>query len=143
MKTSAHTPYALTILEAAKAGLSSVEHIDYLIKAGSPLEAQIGAAYAAGELTYGEASDRFVETFDADYVRGVYEQLAATGLAVTPTLNMGRILAYLDRVDHSDAPELALIAPGLRTTSAWRDNPATTAPTGQDPPPPPAHMRPP
>ncbi len=64
MKTSAHTPYALTIVQAADAGLSSVEHVDYLIKAGSPKEAQIGAEYAAGKLTYGQASDAFVETFD-------------------------------------------------------------------------------
>jgi imidazolonepropionase-like amidohydrolase len=120
LKTSAHTPYALAILEAAEAGLSSVEHIDYLIKAGSPQEAEIGAAYAAGKLTYGEASNRFVETFDPDYARGVYKELAATGLAVTPTLNMGRILAYLDREDHSSDPALALIGPGLRKTYEWR-----------------------
>ena len=49
LKTSAHTPYALTIVQAADAGLSSVEHVDYLIKAGSPEEAAIGADYAAGK----------------------------------------------------------------------------------------------
>ncbi|MEO7409775.1 MAG: amidohydrolase, partial [Sphingomicrobium sp.] len=63
LRTSAHTPFALTIEQAAAAGLSSVEHIDYLIKAGSPEEARIGAAYAAGGVTYNEASDRFVATF--------------------------------------------------------------------------------
>lgn len=120
MKTSAHTPFALTIVEAAKAGLSSVEHLDYLIKAGSPEEARIGADYVAGKLSYGEASDRFVETFDPAYARGVYKRLAATGLYVTPTLNMSRILAYLDRDDHSKDPALALIGPGLRKTYEWR-----------------------
>ena len=120
LRTSAHTPYALTILQAAQAGLGSVEHLDYLIKAGSPQEARIGADYAAGRISYGAASDRFVETFDADYARGVYRQLGATGLAVTPTLNMSRILAYLDREDHSRDPGLALIGPGLRKTYAWR-----------------------
>ena len=57
LKTSAHTPFALTIEQAAEAGLSSVEHLDYLIKAGSPREAAIGADYVAGKLSYGEASD--------------------------------------------------------------------------------------
>src|SRR3546814_20601634 len=70
MKTSAHTPYALTILEAAKAGLRSVEHIDYLIKAGSPLEAKIGTAYSAGAFTFGEPTDRLVETFNEANPRG-------------------------------------------------------------------------
>ena len=86
MKTSAHTPYALTIVQAADAGLSSVEHVDYLIKAGSPKEAEIGAEYVAGKLTYGQASDAFVDSFDKDYARGVYRELAKGGIAVTPTL---------------------------------------------------------
>jgi imidazolonepropionase-like amidohydrolase len=120
LKTSAHTPFALTIEQAAAAGLSSVEHIDYLIKAGSTEETRIGADYAAGKLTYGEASDRFVETFDAAHAGRVYRRLAATGLHVTPTLNMGRILAFLDRDDHSKDPSLALIGPGLRKTYEWR-----------------------
>jgi len=120
LKTSAHTPYALTILRAADAGLSSIEHLDYLIKAGSPREAQIGAEYAAGKLTYAAASDAFVDTFDAAYAKGMYRKLAARGIAVTPTLNMSRILAYLDREDHSKDPALALIGPGLRKTYDWR-----------------------
>ena len=120
LKSSAHTPYALTIVQAAEAGLSSIEHIDYLIKAGSPKEAEIGASYAAGKMTYGEASDAFVDTFDVQYAKGVYRELAKRGIAVTPTLNMGRILAYLDREDHSNDAALAYIGPGLRKTYDWR-----------------------
>ena len=120
LKTSAHTPYALTIEQAAAAGLNSVEHLDYLIKAGSPEEARIGADYAAGKLTYGAASNRFVSTFDPVYATGAYRRLAAYGIYVTPTLNMSRILAYLDREDHSSDPSLALIGPGLRKTYDWR-----------------------
>ena len=120
LKTSAHTPFALTIEQAAAAGLSSVEHIDYLIKAGSTEEARIGADYAAGKVSYAAASDRFVETFDAANASRVYRRLAATGLYVTPTLNMGRILAFLDRDDHSRDPALSLVGPGLRKTYAWR-----------------------
>ena len=120
MKTSEHTPYALTIVQAADAGLSSVEHVDYLIKAGSPREAEIGAQYVAGKLSYGQASDAFVETFDEKYAAGVYRELARRHIAVTPTLNMGRILAYLDREDHSKDAALAYIGPGLRKTYDWR-----------------------
>ena len=120
MKSSAHTPYALTIVQAADAGLSSVEHVDYLIKAGSPKEAEIGAEYVAGKQTYGQASDAFVETFDKAYAAGVYRELAKRHIAVTPTLNMGRILAYLDREDHSKDAALVYIGPGLRKTYDWR-----------------------
>jgi imidazolonepropionase-like amidohydrolase len=131
LKTSAHTPFALTIEQAATAGLSSVEHIDYLIKAGSPEEAKVGAAYAAGKITYGEASERFVATFDPAYARQVYGRLAKTGIAVTPTLNMGRILAYLDREHHDHDPGLAYIGPGLRKTYEWRVERAAKATPGE------------
>jgi len=120
LRTSAHTPYALTIDQAVDDGLSSIEHIDYLIKAGSPKEAEIGAAFAAGKITYGAATDAFVDSFDAAYARKAYRRLAAKGVYVTPTLNMGRILAFLDREDHSRDEGLAYIGPGLRKTYDWR-----------------------
>ena len=120
LNTSAHTPFALTIEQAAEDGLSSVEHLDYLIKAGSPQESSIAADYVAKKLTYGEASDKFVETFDAGYAKAEYDRLAKLGLNVTPTLNMSRILAYLDREDHRSDTGLALVGPGLRKTYEWR-----------------------
>jgi imidazolonepropionase-like amidohydrolase len=120
LRTSAHTPYALTIAQAAEAGLSAIEHLDYLIKAGSPQEASIAAEYAAGRLTYAQAVDRLSDTFDPAYARASYRRLAATGIAVTPTLNMTRIIAWLNEEDHSRDPELAMIGPGLRATYDWR-----------------------
>ena len=127
LRTSAHTPYALTIDQAVDAGLSSIEHIDYLIKAGSPKEAEISAAYAAGKLSYGDATNAFVDTFDANYARKAYRRLATKGVYVTPTLNMGRILAFLDREDHSKDEGLAYIGPGLRKTYDWRIDRAAKA----------------
>ena len=131
LKTSAHTPYALTIEQAAAAGLNSVEHLDYLIKAGSPQEASIGADYAAKKLSYGEASDKFVETFDPNYAAQEYRRLAELGVYVTPTLNMSRILAYLDREDHSRDAALAYIGPGLRKSYEWRIERAAKATSAQ------------
>ena len=120
MRTSAHTPYALTIEKAVDTGLNSIEHIDYLIKAGSPREKQVGALYAAGKISYGDATNAFVDSFDPAYAIHQYRALAAKGVFVTPTLNMGRILANLDREDHSKDPGLALVGPGLRKTYDWR-----------------------
>jgi len=120
MRTSAHTPYALTIEQAVDTGLNSIEHIDYLIKAGSPREKQVGALYAAGKISYGDATNAFVDSFAPAYAIHQYRALAAKGVFVTPTLNMGRILANLDREDHSKDPGLAYIGPGLRKTYDWR-----------------------
>jgi imidazolonepropionase-like amidohydrolase len=120
LRTSAHTPYALTIQQAADAGLSAIEHLDYLIKAGSPEEANVARDYAAGRLTYAQAVDRLSDTFDPAYARASYRRLAATGIAVTPTLNMTRIIAWLNEEDHSRDEALALVGPGLRATYDWR-----------------------
>ncbi|HEY0325703.1 MAG TPA: amidohydrolase family protein [Allosphingosinicella sp.] len=120
LRTSAHTPYALTIQQAATAGLSAIEHLDYLIKAGSPEEQRVAADYAAGRLTYAQAVDRLSDTFDPAFARASYRRLAATGIHVTPTLNMTRIIAWLNEEDHSRDPALALIGPGLRATYDWR-----------------------
>ncbi len=120
LRTSAHTPYAFTIQEAAEAGLSAIEHLDYLIKAGSPQEARIAQDYLAGRLSYAETSNRLTETFDPAYAAQSYRRLAATGIAVTPTLNMSRIIAWLTEEDHSRDEGLALMGPGLRATYDWR-----------------------
>ena len=120
MRTSAHIPMSLTVLEAAEAGLSSIEHLGYLVKAGSPQEAEIAADYAAGQLTYAQAMARYADTFDEATARRTYARLAELGVAVTPTLHGGQVIAWLDRDDHSHDPELAYIGDGLRATYDWR-----------------------
>lgn len=120
LRTSAHIPNALTIAQAADAGLGSIEHLDYLIKAGSPEEPQVAADFAAGRIDAAGASARLMASFDPVFAERAYRRLAAQGVYVTPTLNMTRILAFLDREDHARDPGLALIGPGLRKTYEWR-----------------------
>lgn len=120
LRTSAHVPMALTIEQVISAGLTSIEHLEYLLKAGSVAETQVAADYAAGRLTYAEAAQALAAGFDRERAMRAYRGLAARGTFVTPTLNGSRIIAYLDRDDHSRDPFLAYIGPGLRATYAWR-----------------------
>ena len=120
LRTSAHVPMALTIEQVISAGLTSIEHLEYLLKAGSIAETQVAADYAAGRLTYAEAAQALAAGFDRERAMRAYRGLAARGTFVTPTLNGSRIIAYLDRDDHSRDPFLAYIGPGLRATYAWR-----------------------
>ena len=69
MKTSAHIPASITVLEAAEAGLSSIEHLDYAMKAGSKDEAAIAADYLAGKYTYAQTMRRYADTFDVETAR--------------------------------------------------------------------------
>jgi imidazolonepropionase-like amidohydrolase len=120
LRTSGHIPMALTVSQAVDAGLSSIEHIDYAFKAGVRDEAIIAADFAAGRIDRAEANRRLDAGFDQGTAMAAYRGLAARGVFVTPTLNGGRILAYLDQDDHADDAYLAYIGPRLRRTYDWR-----------------------
>lgn len=131
MKTSGHIPMGITVLEAAEAGLSTIEHLNYLMKAGSREEVTISADYLAGRYTYAEAMGRYAETFDPVVARRVYRRLAELGVMASPTQHGSSTLAWLDRDDHSHDPELAYIGPGIRGTYGWRVERAAQATPAQ------------
>ncbi|HET6524518.1 amidohydrolase family protein [Sphingopyxis sp.] len=120
LKTSGHIPMALTVDQAVDAGISSIEHLDYAYNAGAKDEAAIAADFAAGRIDRAEANRRLDAGFDRDTAMAAYRRFAAKGVFVTPTLNGSRIIAYLDRDDHSKDEGLAYIGPKLRKTYDWR-----------------------
>jgi len=120
IRTSGHIPMALTTGQAVDAGLSSIEHLDYAYNAGAKDEAAIAADFAAGRIDRAEANRRLDTGFDRDTAMAAYRRFAQQGVYVTPTLNGSRIIAYLDRDDHSKDAGLAYIGPKLRKTYEWR-----------------------
>jgi imidazolonepropionase-like amidohydrolase len=120
LRTSGHIPMALTVDQAVDAGISSIEHLDYAYNAGAKDEATIAADFAAGRIDRAEANRRLDAGFDRDTAIAAYRRFAAKGVFVTPTLNGSRIIAYLDRDDHSKDEGLAYIGPKLRKTYDWR-----------------------
>ena len=120
LRTSGHIPMALTVGQAVDAGISSIEHLDYAFKAGVPDEAGIAAEFAAGRIDRAEANRRLQAGFDRATAMAAYRRFAALGVAVTPTLDGGRIIDFLDIESHDNDAYLAYIGPGLRKTYAWR-----------------------
>ncbi|UKK86034.1 amidohydrolase family protein [Sphingopyxis sp. BSN-002] len=120
IRTSGHIPMALTVDQAVDAGISSIEHLDYAYNAGAKGEAAIAADFATGRIDRAEANRRLDAGFDRETAMAAYRRFAAKGVSVTPTLNGSRILAYLDRDDHSKDAGLAYIGPKLRKTYDWR-----------------------
>lgn len=120
LRVSGHIPMALTVGQAVDAGISSIEHLDYAFKAGVKDEAAIAADFAAGHIDRAEANRRLDAGFDTETAMAAYRNLAARRVFVTPTLNGGRIIAYLDQDDHRNDDYLGLIGPGLRATYNWR-----------------------
>lgn len=122
LRTSAHIPLGVTVEQAVKAGLTSIEHIGYAYKMGAKHEAKIVADYRAGHITRAQARQRLTDDFDPATARKAYRWLAAQDVYVTPTLYEGRVGAHLDTDTHRDDPELAYIGPGMRETWTWRVN---------------------
>ncbi len=120
MRTSGHIPMALTTGQAVDAGISSIEHLDYAYNAGAKDEAAIAADFAERRIDRAEANGRLDAGFDRDTAMAAYRRFASQGVSVTPTLNGSRIIAYLDRDDHSKDAGLAYIGPKLRKTYDWR-----------------------
>ncbi|HAU79563.1 MAG TPA: amidohydrolase [Stenotrophomonas sp.] len=120
LRASGHIPMALTVQQAVDAGISSIEHLDYAYKAGVKDEAAIAADFAAKRIDRAQANARLDAGFDRDTAMAAYRGFAAKGVFVTPTLNGGRILDFLDQNDHRDDPYLAYIGPKLQATYAWR-----------------------
>jgi imidazolonepropionase-like amidohydrolase len=117
---SAHVPVALTLDQVSEAGLGSIEHMSYLLRGGSPREAELSAAVAAGRMAAGDAVTAMIESFDEATALATFTRLAGRGTAVTPTLNGSRILAYLDQDTHAGDPYLKYIGPGLQATYEGR-----------------------
>jgi imidazolonepropionase-like amidohydrolase len=132
-KTSAHVPSALTLDQVSEAGLGTIEHMSYLLRGGSPREAELSAAVAAGTISPADATTALIDTFDASIALATYRRLASRGTSVVPTLNGSRVLAYLDRDTHGNDPYLRYLGPGLKATyrgrveRAAKDDPTAVA----------------
>lgn len=127
LPVSGHIPMALTVGQSVDAGISSIEHLSYAYVAGVKDEAQIAADFGAGRISRDAAQARIDAGFDEATAMASYRKLRDHNVFVTPTLNVERLIAYLDSDDHSREPFLAYIGPGLRKTYQWRVDRAAKA----------------
>ena len=88
---------------------------------------QIAADFGAGRISRDAAQARIDAGFDEATAMASYRKLRDHNVFVTPTLNVERLIAYLDSDDHSREPFLAYIGPGLRKTYQWRVDRAAKA----------------
>jgi len=120
LKISGHIPFVLPLEEVSAAGLSSVEHLSYFIKAGSTKDKELSDQVKASKLTAREAGPLVLESFDSAYAMDVYQRIAKNGTAATPTLTISKTLAYLDEDDHSHDDYSKYIGKGLKKTYEGR-----------------------
>lgn len=120
LKTSAHIPYALTMEQVSSAGLGTVEHGSYLLKASSTKEKEFTDQIMSGKITYRDLLPSILESIDESTAMKTYGMMAQKGTGVVPTLNISYTTAYLDQHDHANDPYQKYIGKGLLKTYAWR-----------------------
>ena len=120
LQITGHIPAALTLTQVSDAGLSAIEHIGYLLRAGNADEAGYSAKIASGQFTAKDYNKILLQQFDTAAAMKVYDQLATNGTAVVPTLSISYTVAYLDKDDHKNDEYLQYIGKGLRNTYNWR-----------------------
>lgn len=120
MRTSGHLPGQMPLARAFEAGLGTVEHQTYLLRATTPREGELAAQVAAGKLTGREVMRLSLDSYDEATARKAFRNMAAQGTAVVPTLWGSRITAYLDQESHHADDYLKDIGKGIRATYEWR-----------------------
>lgn len=106
--------------QVSEAGLGTVEHGSYLLKASSTHEKDLTEKIAAGKITYREALPEILATLSEEKALNTFSLLAKNGTAVVPTLNISYTTAYLDQQDHSNDGYQKYIGKGLLKTYNWR-----------------------
>ena len=119
-KVSGHIPFSLKATDLAKQGMSTVEHMSYMLKAGSPEESAIIEKYKLKELDYASANKALYDSFNDQYALSIYKELKGSSTAVVPTLIGTRITSFLDEDDHLADEQLQYLGKGLIKTYDWR-----------------------
>ena len=119
-KVSGHAPVQYTLNELSDAGLSTVEHLGYMLRAASKDEERITALRRENKINAKEASIQLLQSIDSASAIRKFKLLAANGTAVVPTMHGSRVVAYLDQDNHQQDDYLKYLGPALKRTYAWR-----------------------
>ena len=119
-KVSGHIPSVLTMDEVMSAGISSIEHMSYILRAATKNEKEIAELSASGKLKGRELSNKILADFDEKAALRTYKKMAKNNVFVTPTLSLPYLLSHIDEDDHSQDAYLQYIGRGLQKTYAGR-----------------------
>lgn len=117
---SGHIPAALTLDQVSKSGQKTVEHLSYMMRATTPLEAEISNGRASGKLSGSEAAALQTETYSDSVAFANFQQLAKQGTGIVPTILISYNIAYLDENDFANDTILNYLGPKLKESYQWR-----------------------
>lgn len=125
--TSGHMPFTVELGETIGAGIDAIEHLYYVMKGCSSEETAITRQLVKKEIGFWEAMPALQSTYEDSTAQSTFDELRENGVFVVPTLHIGKVLSYLDEVDHTNDPYLKYMTRDLQKTYEGRINRALNA----------------
>lgn len=120
LPVSGHVHAGITLDEISLAGLSTIEHQGYALRAATSEETWIRNERAAGKMTAEEANLLQFQTLSDSVAEVNFRKFAKQGTGIVPTLLISRNIAYLDSLDFSTDTILNYLGPKLKESYQWR-----------------------
>ncbi|TDS15425.1 amidohydrolase family protein [Maribacter caenipelagi] len=118
--TSGHMPFTVELDPTIDAGIDAVEHLYYIMKGCSSKEEEITQQMVDKEIGFWDAMPLLQSSFSDSTALRTFEHLKSKNVFVVPTLHIGRVLSYLDEVDHSQDNYLKYMSDGIQKTYKGR-----------------------
>ena len=120
--TSGHMPFTVTLDETIAAGINAIEHLYYIMKGCSAKEAEITQQLVNNEIGFWGAMPALLASYQDSTAQQTFTNLKENNVYVVPTLHIGKVLSYLDEVDHGKDPYLKYMSEGIQKTYQGRIN---------------------
>lgn len=101
MVSSGHMPFTVTLDQTVDAGIDAIEHLYYILKGCSSMEAEITAGLQDGRLGFWDALPQLQNSYEDEVAQKTFIKLKNNHVFVVPTLHIGKTLSYLDEIDHT------------------------------------------
>ena len=118
--TSGHMPFTIELDETIDAGIDAVEHLYYIMKGRSANEKEITQQLTKKEIGFWDAMPLLQSSYSDSTAQATFTNLKEHNVFVVPTLHIGRVLSYLDEVDHSKDDYLKYMSTGIQQTYKGR-----------------------
>lgn len=125
--TSGHMPFTVELDETVDAGIDAVEHLYYIMKGCSTNEKEITQQLIKKEIGFWDAMPLLQSSYSDSTALATFTNLKEHNVFVVPTLHIGRVLSYLDEVDHSKDDYLKYMSTGIQQTYQGRIDRAKNA----------------
>ncbi len=120
MLSSGHMPFTVTLDQTVDAGIDAIEHLYYILKGCSSMEAEITAGLQDGRLGFWDALPQLQNSYEDEVAQKTFIKLKNNHVYVVPTIHIGKTLSYLDEINHSKDSYLNKLSPPFIETYQGR-----------------------